>query len=327
MMIKHMMKYRMTRWYALGIALLVIAAYANAEQPKIGKSIEVKKLKDIKKPTTIQKPTLQKTQPNGNLTHRYTATFSQPLKHSGTLTINNIRWQCNRIQKQCTALNIKKALSMQDCRQLANHQNQKLRKFGAQKNMFSFSQLSQCNTTVRTTAKTQAPIKPVNQNATYQASAPNTKNIGVSPTAVQQAQVAGLGGSNIRSSAKISKFNNLSHKIKQKIKLDLDRGTPNAYGGHGRRFSGSDCNDDRRDANPNATEVCDHIDNDCDGLIDEGQTIPYYLDADGDNHGDPARRIDACPADVTDATNDGEWLVRVGNDCDDTDPAKWHNCS
>jgi hypothetical protein len=43
-----------------------------------------------------------------------------------------------------------------------------------------------------------------------------------------------------------------------------------------RRFSGNDCNDNRRDRHSNATEIYDNIDNDCDGTIDEGQTLPLF---------------------------------------------------
>lgn len=322
-MMKHTIKCQTTRWHTVGIAFLIFVTFAHAEPPKIGKSIEVQKLKNIKKPTIIQKTIKQKVQPTRNLTQRYTATFNQPLKRSGTLTVNNIRWQCNSIQKQCTALNVKKVLSMQDCQQLASQQNQKLKKFGAAQSMFTFGQLSQCNTAVKTVSKTQ---KPARQNATYQAPTSSVKNIGTRTANVAPTPTVTPERVNVNVSAKLNKFTQLEHEIKQKTTLNLASARPNAYGGHGRRVTGNDCNDDRRDANPNATEICDHIDNNCDGVVDEGQTTPYYLDADGDNHGDPSKRVDACPVDVTEATNNGQWLVRVGNDCDDTDPAQWHDC-
>lgn len=93
-----------------------------------------------------------------------------------------------------------------------------------------------------------------------------------------------------------------------------------------RYAQGDDCDDTRRDANPNASETCDGRDNNCDGSIDEGQLMLFFLDADGDGHGDPAQRIEGCPYDQRTAAESGRWLVLVGNDCNDTDPTLWAAC-
>lgn len=50
-------------------------------------------------------------------------------------------------------------------------------------------------------------------------------------------------------------------------------------------LNGDDCNDSEATANPVATEICDAIDNNCDGIINEGLDATYYLDADGDGYG------------------------------------------
>lgn len=89
---------------------------------------------------------------------------------------------------------------------------------------------------------------------------------------------------------------------------------------------GTDCDDRRADVHPNAPEVCDLVDNDCDGMVDEGQTFRMYLDADGDGHGDPAKPVDVCPFEQERAAAEGRWLVMVGNDCDDGDPDRWRGC-
>ena len=52
----------------------------------------------------------------------------------------------------------------------------------------------------------------------------------------------------------------------------------------------SDCDDAKAAVHPGAAEVCDHIDNDCDQLIDTADsnvtgTLPFYKDLDHDNVG------------------------------------------
>jgi len=48
----------------------------------------------------------------------------------------------------------------------------------------------------------------------------------------------------------------------------------------------NDCNDAAPGTHPTAPEVCDLVDNNCDGATDEGVLHRYYADADGDGYGD-----------------------------------------
>lgn len=49
----------------------------------------------------------------------------------------------------------------------------------------------------------------------------------------------------------------------------------------------TDCNDNNTQVNPSAAEICNNIDDNCDGQIDEGVTlIEQYPDMDGDDYGD-----------------------------------------
>ncbi len=75
-----------------------------------------------------------------------------------------------------------------------------------------------------------------------------------------------------------------------------------------------DCNDSNADIHPAAAEVCDGLDNDCDGQPDDGLYTTWYRDADQDGWGDPERSAWAC------AQPGDDWIVDSG-DCDDEDPA------
>ncbi|MBI4592201.1 putative metal-binding motif-containing protein [Candidatus Uhrbacteria bacterium] len=73
----------------------------------------------------------------------------------------------------------------------------------------------------------------------------------------------------------------------------------------------SDCNDTSATVNPDAEEVCDEVDNDCDGDTDEDVQNAFYEDVDGDGYGDVSSTTDACSA--------PSGYVEDQNDCDDAD--------
>jgi hypothetical protein len=78
----------------------------------------------------------------------------------------------------------------------------------------------------------------------------------------------------------------------------------------------TDCDDHDAAVNPDAKEICNDIDDDCDGLVDDddrslrgGHT--YWFDGDGDGLGG---------ADWTNACDRPAGYASGGGDCDDTDP-------
>lgn len=69
-----------------------------------------------------------------------------------------------------------------------------------------------------------------------------------------------------------------------------------------------DCDDEVAGVHPGAEEICDGVDQDCDGEVDEGT---LYVDADADGYGDPAGGTGLCDAPPGSVVN--------ADDCNDTD--------
>ena len=77
-----------------------------------------------------------------------------------------------------------------------------------------------------------------------------------------------------------------------------------------------DCRDDDNGVYPGAAEVCDELDNDCDGETDEGLQR-HHADLDEDGHGDPAADL-GCTT-PTEGGSVGEDAPL--DDCDDLEAA------
>ncbi len=77
-----------------------------------------------------------------------------------------------------------------------------------------------------------------------------------------------------------------------------------------------DCDDGEATVNPDGTELCDGLDNDCNGEIDEdaaADAASWYLDSDADGYGDAAVSVAQC--------SEPSGYTLDATDCDDADGA------
>ena len=87
-------------------------------------------------------------------------------------------------------------------------------------------------------------------------------------------------------------------------------------------LGGDDCDDFNADVNPSVKEVCNGIDDDCDGEADESDAEDasiWYLDNDADTYGDSGSSQSAC-------TKPSGYVLDSG-DCNDSDPAAFPGAS
>ncbi len=82
----------------------------------------------------------------------------------------------------------------------------------------------------------------------------------------------------------------------------------------GHAASDGDCDEGEPAINPGATEVCNGVDDDCDGSVDVGPAdgTMWYTDGDGDGYGDTSSAVESC------SQPSGDAVLEPG-DCDDAD--------
>lgn len=80
----------------------------------------------------------------------------------------------------------------------------------------------------------------------------------------------------------------------------------------GQTLQGGDCNDQDPLQSPAQPEICDGIDQNCNGIVDDGLLTVYYADKDGDGYGDVSSSVSACSCPA--------GYVTLPGDCMDSDP-------
>ena len=83
-----------------------------------------------------------------------------------------------------------------------------------------------------------------------------------------------------------------------------------------------DCDDSNNAINPAALEICDGVDNNCNGVIDDGLLSTFYQDSDGDGIGNTSEAVQACTAPVRYVADMSTCAI---GDCDDTNASLWQN--
>ena len=81
--------------------------------------------------------------------------------------------------------------------------------------------------------------------------------------------------------------------------------------GAGYVSNNTDCDDTNSGVYPGAEELCNSIDDNCDGQTDDGTLTVYFIDNDGDTYGNPSVSILACTQPIGYTPDD--------TDCNDTD--------
>lgn len=92
---------------------------------------------------------------------------------------------------------------------------------------------------------------------------------------------------------------------------DPNSQTESCGGEEGLVTNSLDCDDTLAEVNPNMEEICDGLDNDCNGAVDEDLLFLFYVDADGDQYGG-LQSVEACELPIGYTYN--------SEDCDDSDP-------
>ncbi len=90
-----------------------------------------------------------------------------------------------------------------------------------------------------------------------------------------------------------------------------DTGLASDLDGDGYTVEDGDCDDESAAVHPGQQEICNEVDDDCDGDVDEEVAATWFPDEDGDGFGDDDAAVEACtqPAGAS----------SVGGDCDDGD--------
>jgi hypothetical protein len=240
----------------------------------------------------------------------YTAKTRDRAKRQGLVKAAGTNWSCRN--NFCTATAPFPPINAATC-QAIRAEVGNIAALGDGKNFLSADELRKCNA-VRPQSGTVGTATPGNIKT------PSAPPLGGAATALSPALTRQID----RRNEGFRKAEEALAQQRHRAEAEAEAAGPPS-GGRDIVSQGDDCDDHNASVHPGATEVCNLIDDNCDGAVDERVLATFYLDADGDLHGNPARSLEACPHQIG-TMSEGAYLVPLGNDCDDANPDRWHGC-
>lgn len=252
--------------------------------------------------------------PPTHVRHFFTATIPDGARRQGAVDAAGMKWTCRK--DACTVLSSRLKPTVADCRALQQLTGL-IGSFGNELASLTDGELKECNEPAPAPNSATSWVGP--EGTIGRSQSPDSA---INPPSISES----VRERDERFRAAVRRHEERVRQQQETEEAERRRREAEWLAPPGASNSGPiplflDCNDSDPAIHPGQTEQCNGRDDNCDGRVDEGVTVTYYLDADGDSHGNPHETNDDCPQ------FQPESAVQRGNDCDDTDPKIWRDCS